>query len=160
MKLNLNRLLCACLLLPALFTGCSGGEAEVRFSVQSPPGAEDVPNVTVSFRDGDRIRGVELDASNRVSGKYSTKTSGDLEVRCSIATAQGEMPNVGSITLPLKNDWIWGVDFFISTVDPAAGCFGCFGSESFALDPDLGYEEDKKLYIVWGGNSISHPVVY
>jgi hypothetical protein len=161
MKLTLNRLPCACLLLLALFINCYGaGEAEVRFSVQGQAGVEDIPNVTVTFRDGDRIRRIELDASNRLSQAYSTKTAGDLEVRCSIASAQGENLNVGSIKLPLKNDWRWGVQFYISTNDPSDACFGCFGSESFALDSALGYEAEKKLYIVWGGNSISHPVVY
>jgi hypothetical protein len=160
MKLTFNRLLCAWLFLPAVLVGCSGEEAEVRFSVQSYAGAEDVPHVTVTFRDVDRIRRVELDASDRVSGIYTTKTAGDLEVRFSLASGQGEMPNVGSITLPLKNDWRWGVQFYISTSDPRDGCFGCFGSKSFELDPVLGYDEEQKLYIVWGGNSISHPVVY
>jgi hypothetical protein len=149
----------ACLFLICLLVGCSG-EAEVHLSVQGFQGSDDVPSIMVTFRDGERIRRVHLNSTTRTAGPFSTKTSGELDVTCSILTAQDEIKRGGSITLPLRDDWRWGVDFYISVDDPSEMCFGCFGSESFALDPALGYAEDKKLFIIWGGNSISHPVVY
>jgi hypothetical protein len=154
-----NCLWFACLFLILLLAGCSG-EAEVRFAVQNNPGSEDVPSVMVTFRDGDKIRRVNLDSSNRLAGPFSTSTSGDLVITCSVLSNQTEIKSSGSITLSLRDDWMWGVNFHISADDPSDMCFGCFGSESFNLDPALGFDEDEKLYIVWGGNSISHPVVY
>lgn len=159
MKCRISCVPYACLLLLLFLVGCSG-EARVRFAVPYHPLAEDPPSVMVTFRDGDGIRWVELDSSNPSAGPFSTKTSGDLEVKISILSAGSGTIKAGSITLPLKDDWGWGVDFYISGDDPGNDCFGCFGSESFTLDPALGYEEDKKLFIVWGGNSISNPAVY
>ena len=52
------------------------------------------------------------------------------------------------------------MNFHIQEDNPVDVCFGCFGYEEYDLDPILGFGSNMKLWIVWGGNSISDPVTY
>ena len=72
----------------------------------------------------------------------------------------GELLSQGSITLPRRTDWRWGVTIFNRTADPRLGCFGCIGSAAFDLAMSHRVVDHDSTWIVWGGNSISNPVVY
>jgi len=73
----------------------------------------------------------------------------------------GEAPLAStSIDLELREDWVWGVDIFLTDGNPGTMCFGCAGYEAVAVPDTLVPEATDSLYVVWGGNSISDPVVY
>ncbi|MFL5470180.1 MAG: hypothetical protein ACJ8AE_10330 [Gemmatimonadaceae bacterium] len=66
----------------------------------------------------------------------------------------------GAIDLPLRKDWGYGVDIHADTADPRRFCFGCAGSKAFPLASEFRSSQADSVYVVWGGNSISHPVIY
>jgi hypothetical protein len=94
------------------------------------------------------------------SPEWGTSTSGDLTVSFVLADTAGAWQVTGQATLPLRPDWRWGVQFANTTQNPAAQCFGCAGSLAFPLPPAARAAGRDSLWIVWGGNSIAHPVVY
>lgn len=100
------------------------------------------------------IGSVMLVALETASGGTLTITYA-LAVSGTLATASS-----GSIELPLRQDWIYGVDIRADTTDPRRLCFGCIGSKAFSLAPEFRSAEAESVYVVWGGNSISHPVIY
>ena len=61
------------------------------------------------------------------------------------------------LELPLKPDWRWGLALHVTARNPTEGCMGCFGVRS---TPIPGSTTGEQLHVVWGGNSISSPVVY
>jgi CubicO group peptidase (beta-lactamase class C family) len=52
------------------------------------------------------------------------------------------------------------VDVLLSDRNPTELCFGCIGHEAVAVPDDLNPEVADSLFLVWGGNWISDPVVY
>lgn len=157
MNIRVVFVIAACM---SLLTGCLDERAEVRFTVYKDYELNQVPEIDVFIHDGSHASEFVLNESTPSVGPFGTGRHGDLKIVCVVLLDGQATQTRGSIELPLRSDWRWGVDFFIRDEDPAKTCFGCFGSKSFELDPELGYGEGKKFYIVWGGNSISHPVVY
>jgi hypothetical protein len=82
-------------------------------------------------------------------------TGEELTIDFSLASRQTEL-TAGQVRLEVIPDWEWEVQFHLSATDPADTCFGCQGSVAF----DLAGENTSRLYVVWGGNSISDPVAY
>ena len=68
--------------------------------------------------------------------------------------------SAGAIELPLKKDWSYGVDIHADTANPSRSCFGCSGSRAFPLAPNFRSSRADSVYMVWGGNSITNPVIY
>ena len=96
------------------------------------------------------------------TGEIQVPTNGPstVEVHFALADTNGALLSSGSIELPLKQDWIWSVELRPGgPEDPLLGCFGCYGAKSFPLVPD-GPEGARQFWAIWGGNSISAPVVY
>lgn len=154
------RILClACVCALTLLAGCFE-KSEVRFSIAGDAQSGITPAVRVSFFDGFGFHEVTLDSLHRSAGPFSTRSSGELKILCSVLSSTGVPLNEGAFALAIKEDWRWGVDLFFSENNPMEGCFGCLGYTSLALDPSLGLGENVLLYIVWGGNSISNPVIY
>ncbi len=89
--------------------------------------------------------------------EVQTASSGILDIRFRLESG-GRLLSSGSAQIPLQDDWRWAVQFHASTDDPR--CFGCFGARAFALDSMLRSPGRDSLWIVWGGNSISNPVIY
>jgi hypothetical protein len=87
---------------------------------------------------------------------FGTQDHGTLHAVVWLVSA-GDTIAVGSVQFPLRDDWRWGVDIFVADSNPMKYCFGCFGSRSFKAAPGA---PGDSLFLVWGGNSISHPVVY
>lgn len=90
---------------------------------------------------------------------FATAQSGEVTVDVSMADAQGSIAS-GHIALPLRPDWVWGVDVTVDSTNPTRLCLGCMGVRSFALRPGAGRTVRDSLWVVWGGNSIKNPVVY
>jgi hypothetical protein len=94
------------------------------------------------------------------SAELRTGLTGDLVVAFVVADTAGAWSVGGEVTLPLRPDWRWGVQFANTTRDQATQCFGCLGSRGFALPAAARRTDADSLWVVWGGNWISHPVVY
>ena len=130
------------------------------------PAPLSIHGLTVHLDDGRRqwtVRGSELDhASGNVwrGTPQPTASNGELHVRFELEDHTGRIVSEGAIDLPLKPDWIHGVDIHAASEDPRRYCFGCLGSVRFALDPSAASPAADAIYVVWGGNSISSPVVY
>lgn len=152
-------LVCA-LFVAGLLAGCGTERSEIRLSLQWNTEEEPAPGLFIRLRDGLRVLEYTLDDANRSIGPIGTGSAGTLRVEFTVLLDGRPTGTTGSIELPLRRDWRWGVDFFITVNDPIETCFGCFGSEEYELDPVLGFGPEQRLYVVWGGNSISNPVVY
>ena len=148
----------------AVAAACGGEESRIQFSVQ---GDVEVlrPLLTVTASagdwtlvvDGDEIATAESPAR---SPEFDTPSSGTLTVEAVLREPGGPLLADGSIELELREDWVWGVDIHLAGADPAAMCFGCLGSAAFPVPDTLTGDPADSLHIVWGGNSISDPVVY
>jgi len=122
--------------------------------------------LTVTVREGQRTwqwRGVDFrsgsDNATPHTPERSTGTRGDIEVRFRFQTGD-QVLSEGTVTLPLREDWRWGVDIHPATTDPKRECFGCFGSRAFSLAAAFRPVNRDSIWVVWGGNSISNPVIY
>ena len=153
------------LAIVAAVVGC-GDEARISASAVLPPPL--APQMlTVTVRDRDRV--IEWNgASFRITPANGTPStpeeaiglSGpDLEVVFRLEN-EGELLSTGTVLLPRRRDWRWGVTVEASTTDPQLGCFGCLGSQVFPLDAGFQSPGRDSIWVVWGGNSISDPVTY
>jgi hypothetical protein len=141
-------------------SGCTNERAEFRISLTTCAGGRPCPDVQVTVFDGLFDHDFILNESNRAIGPFPTRQSGTLRIVLKIYDDDRETGTVGTLELPLKNDWFWGVDVSFQENNPIDVCFGCFGSKEYELDPVLGYDDNQRLFIVWGGNSIKNPVLY
>lgn len=96
----------------------------------------------------------------RDSDEFDTPRTGAARVSFTLVLPDGRQISSGEVTIPLKRDWRWGVELQARTGDPRSDCFGCFGSKSFALPEQFRSAGRDSLWLVWGGNSNSDPVVY
>lgn len=92
--------------------------------------------------------------------EFPTATSGKLEVHFRLSTEDDQVASEGDLTLSLKPDWAWGLSFV--TTDEADPCTtdSCFGFKEFPLDAAFRRPGGGRLFVLWGGNSIKHPVIY
>lgn len=137
-----------------------GGEAQMLLAVRAGSGSDTLPSVRVISSNALVTRTVDLDRSHPTEGPFSTPMSGTIHYEFVLMNHGKETSTRGTLDLPLRSDWRWGVTFQLATEDPTTYCFGCVGSKVFDVDPVLGYDPQVKLYAVWGGNSIKDPVLY
>lgn len=152
-------------ILALVLAGC-GDEALIGASARlDPPLSPGM--LTVTVRDVSRITrwtgddfATGPDNVTPTTPEVSIRTSGpDLEVTYEISDG-GTVLSSGTVLLPRRSDWRWGVTIEAATANPAEFCFGCFGSRAFALAPEFRPAGRDSIWVVWGGNSISDPVVY
>jgi hypothetical protein len=93
------------------------------------------------------------------SPSISTPTSGTAQVTFELRDGNAVISS-GTVSIPLQGDWAWNLDLIASTDDPMLRCFGCQGSQAFPLAEAWRAEGQDSIWVVWGGNSISDPVVY
>lgn len=121
--------------------------------------------LAIEVSDGETVRrlaGSEfvLSSGGRlVSPEFETPTSGDLVTTFRLMNGEDTLSS-GELRLELRPDWQWGISFQRADEDPTATCFGCMGSRAYGLDPTLQESPADSLWVWWGGNSISNPVVY
>lgn len=148
-----------------IIMGCGASdESRVQFGVY---GYEDVfrPLLTVSAIAGDWsvvLRGDEIGTPERPhrSDEFRTPDHGTLHITAVLARPGEEPMATASIELDIRRDWAWGVDVFLSERNPTELCFGCIGHVAVAVPDDLIPDVADSLFLVWGGNWISDPVVY
>ncbi len=163
-RCHMRTLLSACLLLLSL--GCVEERATISAAAALDPPIE-ASMLKVTFRDGFRIwqaHGADFTADGSFalphSPEWSTGTAGDISVAFELRDTSGTVLSAGEVTIGLRPDWRWTVDFMTSTRDPRTLCFGCFGGQAFAIQPAYRTPGHDSLWVVWGGNSIRHPVIY
>ena len=163
------------ILFVVVLTACGGDSNEATESDGEPAakarfvaiswhdGTIPVDWLTIRFSAGDSLQTVQ-GSQLRVDEDYvqphsqwfPTDTTGTLTVDFTLASPSQGPLSEGRVELELRNDWRWEVQFHLAEDDPTARCFGCVGAERFPLVSD----DTRSLWVVWGGNSISNPVVY
>lgn len=143
--------------------GCDD-EALVSFSVLSEPGRLEPGMVTVRFSDGAGTRTVSGDDfvgndQRADTREFATRNRGTLEVLVEVEAETGLVAS-GTLDLPLQPDWRWSINFFLDERNPHDSCIGCFGYLSSPLLEAYSTSPAESLWLTWGGNSISNPVVY
>jgi hypothetical protein len=165
----LTRLGVACLLacMPQLLGGCSNSdESRVTINAWLPVPLE--PGMLrVKADDGNAVWNLTGVDFHLVSGAQyrgptlQTANHGTLTVSYAfLPLGSGATVSAGAVELPLRRDWGYGIDIRPDTADPRLLCFGCAGSKAFPLAPEFRSFRAESVYVVWGGNSIRHPVIY
>jgi hypothetical protein len=152
-------------LIAAALGGC-GEESRISISADLPPPLS-ADLLTVTVQDGEHVmRWSGPDFQPRSNNATPTTpeaeiaTSGpDLELTF-LLEYQGDLISSGSITLARRSDWRWGISIWAATENPELSCFGCEGSQAFGLPATFQVPERDSIWVVWGGNSISDPVIY
>ena len=135
-------------------------KSQVHFYDMRVP-ADKPGQYTIRFDDGSGERVVRpADFQLRewgfpTSERIDTRSSGTLDIHVTLSR-EGRQVAEGSVALPLKPDWIYGISLFAHDRNPLEGCLGCMGVRSFPIRGSTGANPEK-LHIVWGGNSISAP---
>jgi hypothetical protein len=150
------------------FVGCplSEGEDEsqVRLSIQGNTDllrrSLSVMLVAPGWIKGLTGRDFGTPESANYTQTFETPHSGNLRIDLLLQDSFGGHPNSGSISVDIRPDWVWDVDIAVSNRNPFYGCFGCIGSQTFALDSVYQRTPGDSLFVIWGGNSIKHPVIY
>ena len=159
----------ALLATAAATAGCvvSKPKAEVEFRyVNASATGVPVAALTINFDDGGgpRVaRGVDLDPTkDRISRwpRFETRQRGTMLVSVILERSPGDTVATGGVVLPLRQDWRWGVDIFVAGPNLANPCLGCEGVRAFPLRDQSPAGQADSLFLIWGGNSISKPVVF
>lgn len=102
------------------------------------------------------------DLAGMPSGRASreTRTFGQLGYGFELRDSLGMLISSGTLALPLRSDWDWGIDLFVQATNPAWSCFGCSGARAFPLAAPYQTTPQDSVWLAWGGNSIRHPVTY
>lgn len=147
------------LLLFVAVAACDDSRMSVRMieTAEVPLSAVTVtvvlPNHTRVLRKGD------FGSRNLVAPAFSTPAHGTALVQVAL---DGDTTGASErrISLGLRSDWEYGVDITADSLDPKRLCLGCIGSMAFPLPPARQRTPRDSLWITWGGNSISNPVVF
>lgn len=117
--------------------------------------------IKLNFDDGKAEHNLtNIDFNNGNSSEFSTETSGNIDISFLILDSLLDTISSGSINLPIKSDWSWGVGLHITDSNPYNTCFGCTDSKSFILNESYIDSLYDSVFVVWGGNSIKNPVDY
>jgi hypothetical protein len=143
----------------AVLAGCGETSRISAIARLDPPLT--VNMLTVSAREKDRVwtwRGADfrssLERPTPTTRARETGTKGEIEVSFQLE-AKGETVSQGSISLPLRRDWSWGVQLVSATSDPGPACFECTGSKAFPLTREYRGPERDSVWILWGGHAIA-----
>lgn len=159
----------ACLTLSlglAMTAAACGAEdrALVSYTVFEEPGFT-VDLFVIEFSDGRtvwRLIGDDFSdgaGSRHDTREFETKTSGELVTSFWMVQGRDTLSS-GELRIDLRSDWRWNISFFRGSEDPSGTCFGCVGSAAHALDEVLRTVPADSIWLVWGGNSISNPVIF
>ena len=151
----------ACVHQPAQEPARAAPKAQVHFYDSRPP-SDGPGEFTIRFDDGSGERVVRPgDFQLRewgfpTSERLNTRSSGTMNIEVSLWRG-GRAVSQGSIDLPLKQDWAYGISLRVTGGNPVEGAMGVIGVRSFPIE-GAATSNPEKLHIVWGGNSISAPL--
>lgn len=121
--------------------------------------------LVVEFSDGGRARRLTgTDFHDGTTGRwrtreFETRTTGELVTSFWLARGSDTLSS-GELRIDLRPDWRWNISFFREDEDPTLTCFGCVGSAPYPLRGELQTAPADSLWLVWGGNFISDPVIF
>ncbi len=121
-----------------------------------------VGELSARFDDGSGERAIapaefrEREFAFPSSATYPTRSEGTMRVTVSLRH-QGQVSE-GAFDLPLRPDWRYGIAVHLTGGEAPEGCWGCLGGKAIPLAAPIG--RATTLFVAWGGNSISRPVVY
>jgi len=120
-----------------------------------------VDMLTIRARDDDRgwtWRGSDfrssLERPTPTTDERETRIKGEIQIFFRLE-AKGDTVSEGSVTLPLRNDWRWGVQVISATSDPRDACSDCVGSKAFSLAREYRGPERDSVWLVWGGQALT-----
>jgi hypothetical protein len=150
--------------LGLILAGCSEGSRISAVARLDPPLT--LQMLTMTARDEDRRWTwhpsdfhSSIEWPTPTTRERETHTQGEIEIAFRLEKA-GETVSEGSVMLPLKRDWRWGVQVVSATSDPREACFGCVGSKAFPLAREYRGPERDSIWLMWRGDSISGPAQY
>jgi hypothetical protein len=142
--------------------GCADDEARVAVRYVSHPELAFVPQLsgpTVVVSAPGFRRSLSDDEIGSSPAEISTPTSGTLSVQFLFGTSATALAS-GTVTVDLAPDRVWSFEIGVASANPQDHCFGCVGARGFALDPSYRRTPTDSVWVVWGRNSIKHPVVF
>lgn len=151
-------------LVVASATCRSDDRARVGFTFFEEPGFS-ADLLILEFSDGSgarRLRGVDFSrgTGSRLDTRvFETRTSGTLLTAFWLVEGSDTL-SAGDLRIDLRPDWEWNIGFMRGSENPAAMCFGCVGAAAYGIAEALQGTPSDSLWLVWGGNSISDPVVF
>jgi hypothetical protein len=150
--------------IAVIVTGCSADQASVSYTFLEEPGFQ-VDLLVLEFSDGSLTRRLTDDdfeaatGSRRDTRVFGTRTAGELVTSFWLLQGSDTLSS-GELRIELRSDWAWNIGFLRADEDPSGTCFGCVGAAPYELAPSAQAVPTDSLWLVWGGNSISDPVVF
>jgi hypothetical protein len=146
-----------------VLTGCNQTSRISAVARLDPPLT--ISMLTISAREKDRgwtWRAPDFRSSlewpTPTTRERETGTKGEIQLSFRLET-KGETVSEGSVSLPLRRDWRWGVQVVSATSDPGPACFGCTGSKAFPLAKEYRGPERDSVWILWGGHALGDSTV-
>jgi hypothetical protein len=161
------KLKCLMLSLGMAITATACGDddqALVSYTVLEEPGFS-ADLLVIEFSDGRRAWQLTGDdfgdgsSRRRDTREFGTGTTGELVTSFWVVQGSDTLSS-GELRIDLRPDWRWNISFFREDEDPSDRCFGCVGAAAYELGAVLQTVPADSLWLVWGGNSISDPVVF
>ena len=143
-----------------------GSRAGVRFQRDaSIPDGDTSSVLTIVFSDGRRTRSTRStewsgDSRNQWGPYFETATVDSLRATGILQSATGDTLAVGTVSLPLRADWWWGVRWDVARVSDIRSQPGLDPERftwSFPLRTDAARADPRALYVRVGSRSISNP---
>jgi hypothetical protein len=111
---------------------------------------------------------VDINAADRAwhfegvatTGTLQTPLHGEMRVSFTLRRPNGDTISSGGKTVRLRPDRVVGFLITTATVNPSLMCLSCGGAVAFPLSESFRVAGRDSVWIVWGGNSISNPVLY
>ena len=146
-----------------LSLACRSRESRAVVTYFEAPGLSGA-ELSLTLDDGVSLRSYPGGELRRQGSALSTPVvgtaeSGTLRVGYEV-TEGGATVSTGEVQLPLRKDWSWGVTIQVDSLDRSRYCFGCSGSKAFPLAAQYRRVPADSVWVTWGGNSISNPVIY
>ena len=146
-----------------LSLACRSRESRAVVTYVAVPG---LPSAELSLTVDDGVsvrayRGGELRPQGAALSTPAVETaeSGTLRVGYEL-TEGGATVSKGDVQMPLRKDWSWEVTIRVDSLNPSRYCFGCSGATAFPLAAQFRRVPADSVWVTWGGNSISNPVIY
>lgn len=142
-----------------------GSRAGVRFQRDAlVPGGDTSTVLTVVFRDGGRVRSTRstewAGEARNLWGPYFETAADSLHATGILQSAAGDTLAVGSVSLPARDGWWWGVRWDVARVSQIRALPGVDSAQYrwyWPLRTDAGQSDPRALYARAGTRSIRNP---
>lgn len=95
------------------------------------------------------------------SPEVETISDGTLTMWFRLEGPGGLLVSSGKVSMPLREDWRWGIGLHRFSGPPRGKAFGEVGRQSFEIiEPAYAATDSDSVWVIWGGNSVSNPVIY